>query len=90
VCRAAAVAANTAFSLLLQDQVEDTKGNNGVTGELTLTNLRLTWVNKKVRRTNISVGLGNITSLSVLPANKRLKGGHPQAPFQQQHCQGVT
>lgn len=56
------------------DQVEDTKGNNGVVGELTLTNLRIIWVNKKVRRTNISVGLGNITSLSVLPANSRLKG----------------
>lgn len=43
-------------------------------GELTLTNLRIIWVNKKVRRTNISIGLGNITSLSVLPANSRLKG----------------
>ena len=59
-----------------QDQVEDTKGNNGVVGELTLTNLRMMWVNKKVRRTNISLGLGNITSLSVLPANSRLKGQH--------------
>jgi hypothetical protein len=39
-----------------------------------MTNLRIIWVNKRARRTNISVGLGNITSLSVLPANSRLKG----------------
>lgn len=57
-----------------QDYVEDTKGNNGVVGELTLTNLRIMWVSKKVHRTNISLGLGNITSLSMLPANSRLKG----------------
>jgi hypothetical protein len=45
-----------------------------VVGELMLTNLRMVWVNKKVRRTNLSVGLSNISSLSVLPANSRLKG----------------
>jgi hypothetical protein len=39
-----------------------------------MTNLRIIWVNKRARRTNISVGLGNITSLSVLPTNSRLKG----------------
>lgn len=59
----------------LQDSVEDTKGNNGVAGELTLTNLRLIWVNKKLRRTNISVGYGSITSISIMPATSRLKGG---------------
>lgn len=55
-------------------EVEDTKGNNGVPGELTLTNLRLVWVNRKARRTNISVGYSCIVSLSVMPANSCLKG----------------
>jgi Bardet-Biedl syndrome 5 protein len=54
--------------------VEDTKGNNGERGDLLLTNLRLLWVSKRQRRTNISVGYGCITSIVVKDASSRLKG----------------
>lgn len=58
-----------------QENVEDTKGNNGEPGELTITNLRFTWVCRRNRRTNISVGLDCIVQISVKPAASRLKGG---------------
>ncbi|KAF8059191.1 bbs5 [Scenedesmus sp. PABB004] len=56
------------------DAVEDTKGNNGDGGRLTLTNLRATWVSGRAPRTNISIGLNTITSCTVKPASSRLKG----------------
>jgi hypothetical protein len=58
----------------LQDPVEDTKGNNGDAGRLTLTNLRLTWRSSKQARTSISMGLDAITSIAVRPVSSRLKG----------------
>ena len=64
----------TALSAPLQEEVEDTKGNNGERGDLLLTNLRLLWVSKRQRRTNISVGYGCITSIVVKDASRRLKG----------------
>ncbi|KAI8470367.1 MAG: Bardet-Biedl syndrome 5 protein [Monoraphidium minutum] len=56
------------------EHVEDTKGNNGEPGELTVTNLRITWVCRRNRRTSISVGLDCITQISVRPAASRLRG----------------
>lgn len=56
------------------EQVEDTKGNNGEPGELSVTNLRLIWTSKKTRRTNISLGYNCITALNIRNANSRLKG----------------
>ncbi len=57
-----------------QDPVEDTKGNNGDQGELHATNLRLMWVSKKSKRTNISIGYNCVTAINVKEANSRLKG----------------
>lgn len=56
------------------DPVEDTKGNNGDQGELRITNLRLIWVSKKTRRTNITIGFNCVTSINIKDANSRLKG----------------
>uniref|UniRef100_A0A383W0W7 BBSome complex member BBS5 PH domain-containing protein n=1 Tax=Tetradesmus obliquus TaxID=3088 RepID=A0A383W0W7_TETOB len=56
------------------DPVEDTKGNNGEAGRLTLTNLRLTWRSSKQARTSITMGLDAISSLAVRPVSSRLKG----------------
>lgn len=54
--------------------MEDTKGNNGDQGELHVRNLRLLWVSKKSKRTNISIGLNCVTAVSVKEAQSRLKG----------------
>jgi hypothetical protein len=58
----------------LQDPVEDTKGNNGDAGRLTLTNLRLMWRSSKQARTCISMGLDAISNIAVRPVSSRLKG----------------
>ncbi|EFJ53283.1 Bardet-Biedl syndrome 5 [Volvox carteri f. nagariensis] len=60
--------------LSVLESVEDTKGNNGDLGELVITTLRLMWISKKNRRTNISVGHSCITSINVRSATSRLKG----------------
>ncbi|GBF88644.1 hypothetical protein Rsub_01543 [Raphidocelis subcapitata] len=54
--------------------VEDTKGNNGERGELTVTNLRIVWVCAAARRTNISIGLDCLSQIAVRPAASRLRG----------------
>jgi len=55
-------------------KVEDTKGNNGDGGSLTVTNLRLIWRSARSKRANLSVGLGTITSMHVKQASSRLRG----------------
>lgn len=57
-----------------QENVEDTKGNNGESGELTITNLRLTWACRASGRTNLSIGLDCIVQISVRQAASRLRG----------------
>ncbi|GLI70245.1 hypothetical protein VaNZ11_015091 [Volvox africanus] len=56
------------------ESVEDTKGNSGDLGELHITTLRLMWICKKNRRTNISIGHNCIMSVNVRSATSRLKG----------------
>ena len=55
-------------------KVEDTKGNNGDGGSLTVTNLRLIWRSARSKTANLSVGLGTITSMHVKQASSRLRG----------------
>ncbi len=62
------------FGIPPQESVEDTKGNNGDQGELRVRNLRILWVSKKSKRTNISIGYNCVTSVNVKEANSRLKG----------------
>lgn len=56
------------------NSVEDTKGNNGEKGSLTVTNLRLIWLCHKDQRTNLSIGFNCIVSLNIRTAKSRLKG----------------
>lgn len=58
----------------LQEGIEDTKGNNGDLGDLRVTNLRLIWVSRKSKRTNICIGHNCITSVTVKAASSRLQG----------------
>ncbi len=59
---------------LLQSQIEDTKGNNGEQGQLTMTNLRLMWVSDKSHRTNLTLGYNCIVSINIREASSRLRG----------------
>lgn len=58
------------------NSVEDTKGNNGDRGALTITNLRITWVCHKRHRTNLSIGFNTVITLSIRKAKSRLRGTH--------------
>jgi len=68
-------------------QVEDTKGNNGEMGKLTITNIRMIWTANRYKRINLSVGLNNILSITVKSVHSRLRGGDVQslAILTQQH-----
>eukprot|EP01112_Ceratiomyxa_fruticulosa_P009754 TRINITY_DN2556_c0_g2_i3.p1 TRINITY_DN2556_c0_g2~~TRINITY_DN2556_c0_g2_i3.p1 ORF type:complete len:235 (+),score=20.31 TRINITY_DN2556_c0_g2_i3:263-967(+) len=54
--------------------VEDTKGNNGDSGSLLVTNLRLIWISTKYPKTNLSIGYNCIVNTSVKLGNTKLKG----------------
>lgn len=54
--------------------VEDTKGNNGVTGKFFITNLRLIWVSSVKASVNLSVGLRCITQIKARQSLSKLKG----------------
>eukprot|EP00760_Papus_ankaliazontas_P006168 PhM_4_TR12924/c0_g1_i1/m.63635/K16748/BBS5; Bardet-Biedl syndrome 5 protein len=62
------------------DSIEDTKGNNGETGLLIATNLRLMWVCAKNPKINLTIGYNCIISITIHTANSRLRG-HTQALF---------
>jgi hypothetical protein len=62
------------------NSVEDTKGNNGERGSLTITNLRLIWCSQRSTKTNLSVGYNCVISLNIKTASSRLRGNtHWQA-----------
>jgi hypothetical protein len=54
--------------------VEDTKGNNGDKGSLSITNLRLIWRSQRSPRTNLSIGYNCVLSINVKTASSRLRG----------------
>jgi len=56
------------------NSVEDTKGNNGERGSLTITNLRLIWCSQRSTKTNLSVGYNCVISLNIKTASSRLRG----------------
>jgi Bardet-Biedl syndrome 5 protein len=56
------------------NSVEDTKGNNGEKGALSITNLRIIWASHKDPRTNLSIGLNCIQSVNIRTAASRLRG----------------
>lgn len=61
--------------------VEDTKGNNGEKGQLSVTNLRILWISHKSQTTNLSIGLHNITSQKIGLTTSKLKGGQTSALY---------
>lgn len=54
--------------------VEDTKGNNGEKGQLSVTNLRVIWCSHKDPRTNLSIGHNSILSTNIRTASSKLRG----------------
>jgi Bardet-Biedl syndrome 5 protein len=56
------------------NSVEDTKGNNGEKGSLSITNLRLIWICHRNQRINLSIGYSAVLSLNIRTANSRLRG----------------
>jgi len=60
--------------------VEDTKGNNGEKGSLSITNLRLIWICHRNAKINLSIGYSAIISLNIRTADSRLRG-NTQALF---------
>ncbi len=56
------------------NSVEDTKGNNGEKGALSITNLRLIWCAHKDPKTNLSIGLNCIQSVQIRQASSKLRG----------------
>jgi len=56
------------------NSVEDTKGNNGERGSLSITNLRLLWCSHKSTKVNLSVGLDTISKLKIRPVQSKLRG----------------
>ena len=56
------------------EPVEDTKGNNGESGTLQVTNLRMIWMANSSIKTNLSVGYGSVVNIHIRSAQSRLKG----------------
>jgi len=56
------------------NSVEDTKGNNGEKGQLSITNLRIIWCAHKDPKTNLSIGLNCILSTTIRTASSKLRG----------------
>ena len=56
------------------EHIEDTKGNNGESGQLLVTNLRIIWVCERKKRTNLSIGHDAIVSMQIRSAESRLRG----------------
>lgn len=74
---------------MLQSHVEDTKGNNGEQGQLTMTNLRLMWVSDKSHRTNLTLGYNCIVSINIKEASSRLRGTSSASSVSCQHVFGA-
>ena len=62
------------FVIDSMSSIEDTKGNNGESGEMRITNLRLIWVSTANYKTNLSIGYGSVININIRTANSRLRG----------------
>ena len=62
------------------NSVEDTKGNNGEKGSLSITNLRLIWICHRNSRINLSIGYNAVVSINIRTANSRLRGNTQANP----------
>lgn len=55
-------------------EVEDTKGNSGEVGTLTITSLRVIWRSDVKSRINLSIGLSTITQITCKQLHSKLRG----------------
>ena len=55
-------------------EVEDTKGNSGEMGTLTITSLRIIWRSDVKSRINLSIGLSTITQITCKQLHSKLRG----------------
>ena len=69
-------------------RVEDTKGNNGEAGELSITNLRVIWQSNRHAHTNLSIGYNSIVSINIKSASSA--GPTTHAPERISHVQLYT
>ncbi|RWS14300.1 DUF1448 domain containing protein-like protein [Dinothrombium tinctorium] len=56
------------------DSIEDTKGNSGDEGKLTITSIRLIWQSKTKPRINLTIGFNCITSVTSRTLHNKLRG----------------
>ncbi|KAG5484892.1 hypothetical protein LSCM4_07665 [Leishmania orientalis] len=66
---------NTEYVYAAFENVEDTKGNNGHSGTLLVTNLRLIWSSSQRKLVNLSIGYYCVQKLTVQEVESRLAGG---------------
>mmetsp|Transcript_42597 Transcript_42597/g.87057 ORF Transcript_42597/g.87057 Transcript_42597/m.87057 type:complete len:351 (+) Transcript_42597:193-1245(+) len=62
------------FVIDSMSSIEDTKGNNGESGEMRITNLRMLWISSSSYKTNLSIGYGSVININIRTANSRLRG----------------
>lgn len=56
------------------DKIEDTKGNSGDEGRLSITTLRIIWQSKSKPRINLTIGLNCVISLTSRNLHNKLRG----------------
>ncbi|KAJ3035797.1 Bardet-Biedl syndrome 5 protein [Rhizophlyctis rosea] len=61
-------------ALITFNNIEDTKGNNGTIGRLTVTELRIIWVSSAFLISNLSIGHSTITSIKTTSTLSKLRG----------------
>ncbi|XP_015792947.1 Bardet-Biedl syndrome 5 protein homolog [Tetranychus urticae] len=61
-------------NLYRYDRIEDTKGNAGDEGRLTITNLRIIWQSKSKPRINLTIGLNCVISITSRNLHNKLRG----------------
>ncbi|XP_061413364.1 Bardet-Biedl syndrome 5 protein homolog isoform X2 [Lethenteron reissneri] len=68
------------FVLDTMESVEDTKGNNGESGRLVVTNLRVLWNSESFYRINLTIGFNCVISIEKRLVNSKLRG-HTEALY---------
>lgn len=56
------------------NSVEDSKGNSGERGTLSITNLRIIWIQHSNIRSNLSIGFNCVLSLEINTIDSKLRG----------------
>ncbi len=62
------------YAVDVLNRVEDTKGNNGMEGSLTITNLRLIWMSSTNPSINLTLGFHCVSNMSIHSSRSHLRG----------------